>query len=269
MIDYLPTARKFLQESASFALTSQGKLKTTDITFKEGDRNNVLTEVDLAISRNIQTALKPFLDAGDILIDEENLPSGTPEEIFASGKPIWILDPVDGTRPFSLGETSFGTMLSRWEDDHFTFTGVHMPALKAVVEYTDDAIEVTAQNQPLESLNPDLIPVTVNPRLTKLQEHLNATGQFENSYKPSAAEMTLLYVQGERQLVGIPNKAGIWDVAPIATVIQDTDDCMFFESEPSKLLSFGPHLFGNNWQLKDHLIICTAEIYETLYQKAA
>ncbi|UCE00164.1 MAG: inositol monophosphatase [Chloroflexota bacterium] len=68
---------------------------------------SVVTEADLAADRFIaESILKEFPD--DVLISEELQPT-----IHAVNKPIWVVDPLDGTTNYSLGLPIWGVSIAR------------------------------------------------------------------------------------------------------------------------------------------------------------
>jgi fructose-1,6-bisphosphatase/inositol monophosphatase family enzyme len=65
-----------------------------------------LTAADVATSRLLEAELPKILP-GSVVLSEEGEPRAVSE--FS---PTWIVDPIDGTRPFALGGTLFGTMVA-------------------------------------------------------------------------------------------------------------------------------------------------------------
>ena len=79
---------------------------------KRGEKadGSVITEADLVVQKRIGEALRSEWPEIAFLAEEM-----TPEEqqqIFDSGKPVWILDPLDGTSNFSIGVPYFAVSLA-------------------------------------------------------------------------------------------------------------------------------------------------------------
>lgn len=267
----ITVAKAFVAESGDFALSERNK-GNLQVEYKNDDINNVLTHVDKANSARARQMFKPFVDAGEILIDEEYLPTGTPTEIFASGQPIWVTDPVDGTRPFNDGQDSWGVMLARVEGDKVIFASIYMPSLKQRLEISAKGIEFSTDTfgkDQLAGVSRNIIAkagsiVSINDRLTKTIA-LTEAHASPNHYFPSAAEMTIKLAIGGTSLIGLPSKAGFWDVAPAMALTQVRDYVAFFESDPQTLLTLGPDMFEANWQLKDHLVVTSRKLHDILY----
>lgn len=264
-------ARAYVRESAHFAYTTRQN-EVLDIQCKEGDLNNVLTNVDLANSARAKTMFQPFTDLGEILIDEENLPPLTPQQVFASGKPLWVIDPIDGTRPFSKGESSWGVMLARVENGTVVYANIDMPALGCKLELNtrEGSATVGESRNLLTSTLPSGHGATVHVsnRARSVLELASSHG-FENAYAPSAAEMTFSLATGQCALVALPSKAGFWDIAPLMLLAHLNGYVAVFENAPYTPLTLGPDMFLPNWQLKDHIIVTSPETLNTLYPVAA
>ncbi|MGE7413229.1 inositol monophosphatase family protein [Methylobacterium tarhaniae] len=97
----------FAEEAGALALTHQDR--GVQVTHKDGDLGQALTEADLAISRLLHAHFGPRLieeesaddlghDAARVLLSEESW--------------TFIGDPVDGTKPYAGGLASWGTMVA-------------------------------------------------------------------------------------------------------------------------------------------------------------
>ncbi len=76
---------------------------------KSGDHSQIVTEADLGISALLRNEL------GTRLIEEETADRLTvveARELLRSSKWTFIADPIDGTKPFSVGLESWGVMLA-------------------------------------------------------------------------------------------------------------------------------------------------------------
>lgn len=282
MHPYITVPRAFLNEAATFALQSQDNL---EVSFKDTERKDFLTNIDLAISQKAHEALGVFLKQGDILIDEEKLPAGTPAEIFATGKPLWILDPIDGTRPFAskndpsadVDSTSFGVMLALLVDGKFTYAGINMPARNLKLELAQGKAVVTAGEGAAQSSRPIAteLPFTqesiahIGHSTKALQPLLEAHAGLTCKLIPSAAEMTLSLAMGTIALMALPQKAGFWDVAPAMAIAQLNGYVAYFAKKPGQQVVCGPEMFRNDWKLMDDLVITSREVYNRLYPARA
>jgi myo-inositol-1(or 4)-monophosphatase len=62
---------------------------------------SVLTEADLAVQERVATQLRDSWP--DTVFLGEEMSPGEQQALLASDKPVWCLDPLDGTRNFSSG----------------------------------------------------------------------------------------------------------------------------------------------------------------------
>jgi fructose-1,6-bisphosphatase/inositol monophosphatase family enzyme len=76
------------------------------------DPDDIVTEADLAVERRLGAELLACLP-GSIVVGEEAA-SQSPELLRALGgdAPVWIVDPLDGTRNFAAGRETFGSMVA-------------------------------------------------------------------------------------------------------------------------------------------------------------
>jgi len=73
--------------------------------------HSVVTQADLAADRVIKSAIRRAYP-DDFLLSEELQPGEAGLEI-ATNRPVWIVDPLDGTTNFSLGLHYWGVLLAR------------------------------------------------------------------------------------------------------------------------------------------------------------
>lgn len=92
---------QLLLESSKTAIRGFGKTKGWA---KDGDKQTVLTETDLAVGRYIVSELKRRYPE-DNIVDEE---SGVTEK---GANRTWVVDPIDGTSNFAAGVPTYGIMI--------------------------------------------------------------------------------------------------------------------------------------------------------------
>ncbi len=81
--------------------------------------------------KEAEAALIPLLQQllpGSLVLGEESF-AADPSLIDAlrSEHPVWIIDPIDGTRPFARGEETFGTMVALVQNDNILAGWIHHP----------------------------------------------------------------------------------------------------------------------------------------------
>ncbi len=81
-----------------------------------------VTEADRAVEDTLRAALEARFPDHRVLGEERGL-SGT-------GAPLWVIDPIDGTRAFITGQPLWGTLLGLRLDDHMLAGWLHNPVLQ-------------------------------------------------------------------------------------------------------------------------------------------
>lgn len=116
--DILEFIETTLQRSAQIANENFGFVSST---IKIGDNNQVLTDTDLAIGKQIVEAIKNNFPK-DNIIDEE---AGV---INNGSNRTWVVDPIDGTSNFAEGLPTYGVMIGLLKDDSPIAGGIMLPA---------------------------------------------------------------------------------------------------------------------------------------------
>lgn len=101
-------------------------LKDGEISEKTGP-HDLVTIAD----QEAEAALAPRLQAllpGSLVLGEESF-AANPGLIDAlrSEHPVWIIDPVDGTKPFAEGKETFGTIIALVQNDEVLAGWIHHP----------------------------------------------------------------------------------------------------------------------------------------------
>ena len=101
-------------------------LASGDIREKTGP-NDLVTVADEAAERAIAARL-PALAPGSILIGEESV-EGDPAllDLLKGDRPVWIVDPIDGTKNFAEGSDRFAVMVALVERDVTVAAAIYEP----------------------------------------------------------------------------------------------------------------------------------------------
>jgi len=81
---------------------------------------SVVTDADWAAERAMRERIKKMYPSHGVMGEEE-------EEFIGSEKLQWILDPLDGTRAFTLGIPMFGTLIGLLEEGMPRLGVIHLP----------------------------------------------------------------------------------------------------------------------------------------------
>lgn len=119
MNGYQEFIEKVLQESSDIARNSFGK--TSSISIKDGDNNQILTETDLAIGKLIVGQIKESFPTHNIIDEEAGV-------IVNNSEFTWVVDPVDGTSNFANSMPLYGIMVGLLQQDSPIAGGIVLPA---------------------------------------------------------------------------------------------------------------------------------------------
>jgi myo-inositol-1(or 4)-monophosphatase len=121
-MEYTEFIAKALKESSKIALGYFGKVVGT---IKPGDNNQVLTEADLAIGKNVISLIKATYPKYNI-IDEE-------AGVIDNGSDLtWVIDPIDGTSNFANGIPTYGIIIGLLQNNIPIAGGVALPAFSEI-----------------------------------------------------------------------------------------------------------------------------------------
>lgn len=103
-------------------------LGTGDVAEKSGP-DDIVTIADQAAEVALTAALSALLP-GSIVVGEEAVAAdATVRDRFREKAPIWVIDPIDGTSAFAVGEPEFALMVALVEDGKPAAGWIVAPAL--------------------------------------------------------------------------------------------------------------------------------------------
>jgi len=98
-----------------------GYFKLSGITSTQKADRTVVTEADLAADALIKGAIHSAYPEDQILTEESGIAQYQP------GRPVWIIDPLDGTTNFSLGLHIWGVSIARLVDGYPDTAALYFP----------------------------------------------------------------------------------------------------------------------------------------------
>ena len=105
------------------------RLAAADIISKasETDPDDLVTVADRAAERFLTERL-PALWPDSVVVGEEAV-AQTPSVLDAihGDRPVWLVDPIDGTRNFASGSGAFGVMVALVAGGESLLSGIHLP----------------------------------------------------------------------------------------------------------------------------------------------
>ncbi|MDD4556612.1 MAG: hypothetical protein PHE89_04725 [Alphaproteobacteria bacterium] len=130
---------EFIEQAGIIAKETQDKIDLTE-SFNQKDEkiSNVVTQADLDISELFQSFIKDnFSHLNYIIIDEEKLSDlgDNPLDKVATAEYAFVLDPIDGTLPFSLKMPEYGISVGVLKFGKPYLGAVYCPAINEVVYF--------------------------------------------------------------------------------------------------------------------------------------
>jgi len=86
------------------------RLRSSDIAFKIGD--DPVTIADKAAEKALSQRLLALLPDSTVVGEEDCAANPCVLERFSGESPVWIIDPIDGTRNFVAGKPTFGGIVA-------------------------------------------------------------------------------------------------------------------------------------------------------------
>jgi len=99
-------------------------LKAGEISEKTGP-HDLVTIADQEAERVLTPLLQAALPGSLVLGEESFAADPTLIDALRSDSPVWIIDPVDGTKPFAEGKETFGTIVALVQRDEILAGWIH------------------------------------------------------------------------------------------------------------------------------------------------
>jgi fructose-1,6-bisphosphatase/inositol monophosphatase family enzyme len=193
-----------------------------------GDPNDVVTEADLAMERRISPELLALLP-GSVVVGEEA--AAADERILGAldgDAPVWLVDPVDGTKNFAAGSEDFGAMLALVAGGATVMSWIHLPCRDAMY-VAESGAGATLDGRRFAA---DAAPVAGSPagsvygrismppdEFARLDSRAAATGRAQPYLGSAAVEYTSM-LRGRKDYV-VYHRLLPWDHAPGALLVAE------------------------------------------------
>ena len=127
---FLERLGEILKEASAIELMPRfRKLASDDIVAKPSkeDPTDLVTVADRAAEAFLAERLRDLLP-GSLVVGEEAVASDQRLLLQLDGRaPVWLVDPLDGTRYFAAGEPPFGPMVALVERGEILAAAIHLP----------------------------------------------------------------------------------------------------------------------------------------------
>jgi fructose-1,6-bisphosphatase/inositol monophosphatase family enzyme len=225
-------SRLLAEVAAQEVMTRFRALAAGDIERKPSadDPDDLVTAADREVERRLTGALIELLPGSRVVGEEATHAEPALMGALAGGDPVWVIDPIDGTRNFALGDDAFGIMLALVDRGATRAAWIALPARGRtfVAEqgagcYVDGVrLRVPAPAHPLRgSVYTRFMPAQLAASVTRACE-----GRFVPQPAPGAAAMEYTSVMGGEKEFVVYYRLYPWDHAPGALLLAEAGGCV-------------------------------------------
>lgn len=127
MVEIEAVARIMRETAAEEILPRWRNLASGDVVVKT-DPTDIVTIADRAAEERLSKRLVDLLDGSCVVGEEAMHADPSVAKNFASGTPVWVIDPIDGTSAFAKGEADFTVMIALVRGDELLAGWILAPA---------------------------------------------------------------------------------------------------------------------------------------------
>ena len=169
--------------SELYILPRYNALKDGEVCTKTGP-NDLVTQADIDVEEHLKRVL-PDLLPGSIVVGEEGVSNGEVSllELRDASRPVWIVDPIDGTYNFVHGKREFGVMLGLIIDGITQYSWIY--------DVLGDAMSIAEQGAGA-FCEGDRLQVAEAVDISSMHGHVNPK-YFPPVYRPHIAEKRDLF----------------------------------------------------------------------------
>ncbi len=182
------------------------------------DDRSLVTDADHAAEAAILPALRDLTPGVPILSEEAAAKGDTPR---VGDDPIWLVDPLDGTREFVEGGTEFAVCIAFLVGRVPVFGLLHGPAMgltywtagrRTAMRARDGGAGEPIRGRPVPAAGPTVITSRFHGESKRLAAYLEASGMCERIFMSSALKFGLL-ADGTADLYPRFGPTSEWDTA--------------------------------------------------------
>ncbi|MDH3239768.1 MAG: 3'(2'),5'-bisphosphate nucleotidase CysQ [Alphaproteobacteria bacterium] len=235
-----------IAESAGDAILTVRR-RGYDVTKKE-DRS-LVTDADHAAEAAILPALAKLTPGVPILSEEAVAAGDTPT---VGDAPIWVVDPLDGTREFVAGGTEYAVCIGLLVDRVPVFGVLHGPGMGltywtagpgVAMRAKDHTVEQAIHGRPVPEAGPIVITSRFHGKSGRLTAFLESSGMTDRIFMSSALKFGLL-AEGSADLYPRFGPTCEWDTAAGHAILTAAGGCV--ETLDGDELGYGKPDFLNS-----------------------
>lgn len=239
---------------------------------------SIVTDADIAVSELISEKLSGLLlQRNHVLLDEERCDRVSFNDALTS-EYVWVVDPIDGTLPFSYGMPNFGISIGLLKDRKPYLGVVYFPALDEmysfdgnIAEHVKKPFSEKSERHTISSENAAPDVDLGAPICAFFSPGLKSNFKKGQGMAFGCASLSLCYAATGRA-GGVVMRAKLWDIAGAWPVLLSAGldirtlslGCSVDEISP---VFFDDRDDGENasmWKLRDYSIVGTRNNYEKI-----
>ena len=262
----------FMEQAGKIAIENQNKINFLSSHLKTDSVIDVVTQTDIAISNLFKIFIQNnFSDLDPLIVDEEAIAElgDNPLDKIASAKYAFIIDPIDGTLPYSAQLPLYGISVGVFKYGE-PYIGIeYAPALHSLVY--DDGKRVYAienaflSNQTIKELKPlsddiDNVPLFLaSSTKVKLNDEWHKQDAVPIDVY-SAVLNCIIMTKGQAQ--GYYFKCYLWDIAGSLSMFKKLGIKIFDVKNKKELSPLDKNTFNNKLYCQNTYIICREKYFE-------
>lgn len=235
-------------------------------TVQEKADKSLVTEADLAVTKLVKNRLEPFLkQKNHVLIDEESASELPSVEEACAFEYQWVLDPIDGTAPYSAGLPFYAVSLGLMRQGEPWLGAAYMPDMDEVF-WTDGKGNVLHQVTVSGAGKTSKIEVNHNIQTYEHTPYFNELfGENREDLTPEGYKLQLgSHVCAVLHLLksnaaGFVGKAFIWDNAAVMALAKTAGFDIEDLRENKSITHLNSFTLEKNWLQKKPLLIAPKE----------
>jgi fructose-1,6-bisphosphatase/inositol monophosphatase family enzyme len=196
-----------------------------------GDPDDLVTVVDRLVETWLTRGLAALLPGAAVIGEEAAHVRPELLDALAGTGPVWIIDPIDGTRNFVRGEDTFGVMIALVDRGATRAAWIALPARRQTFVAEEgsgaylDGMPLWVPDDPARPPRGTLYTRFMPPSLA---ESVSAASRGRYTEQPGAGAAAIEYTsiaRGEKELV-VYHRLHPWDHAPGALLLSEAGGCV-------------------------------------------
>lgn len=261
----------FMKQAGEIALKNQKDTDNLDHHFKSERVSDIVTLTDIQISELFKDFVKDHIEEDYIIIDEETIKDIKGDKFEEAEKHEYqiVLDPIDGTLPYSQDMPLYGVSIGILKNMKPYAGMVYAPSLKELV-YSDnktsylikDIFNEKEKQYDLKNIDNKSRVIFPNPWLGRLDEKSLNRNNYILLNLYSAVVHGMYMASGRARAYYFC--VYIWDLAGVWYILKSVGMGVFNANNGKELLEFSKLTFDEKLKIKDPHIICFKEDFEYL-----